>query len=157
MASSEDRAAAIARVHSSARKASAWLLRIGTAPFAAHTLLLATDLLPVHLLSESMRPPLEIALVCHAGTIIAFIGGLQQAVAVGEGGAQLGRHSATVAVTAIFAAISGCLAIFSVAVRQRPPTIELAFLAGAYTLVRGSERPRAPSTRPSKHACALAS
>ena len=93
MASSEDRAAAIARVHSSARKASAWLLRIGTAPFAAHTLLLATDLLPVHLLSESMRPPLEIALVCHAGTIIAFIGGLQQAVAVGEGGAQLGRHS----------------------------------------------------------------
>ena len=58
------------------------LLRIGTVPFIAYMSLLAAASLDIVSVPLAVSATVRLALVCHAGTILAFIGGLQQAAVV---------------------------------------------------------------------------
>ena len=58
------------------------LVRIGTVPFIAYTALLAAVSLDLVSVPLAFSATVRLALVCHAGIILAFIGGLQQAAVV---------------------------------------------------------------------------
>ena len=58
------------------------LVRIGTVPFIAYTALLAAVSLDLVSVPLAVSATVRLALVCHAGIILAFIGGLQQAAVV---------------------------------------------------------------------------
>ena len=93
------------------------LLRLGTLPF------FATLVIPDYYFDRTVH----IALVCHAGIILAFIGGLQQAAAIQA------QNSAGLAVAAIVVAIVGCCSALAAALRGVTP-IEPLVLALAYSL-----------------------
>jgi len=58
------------------------LVRIGTVPFIAYTALFAAVSLDIVSVPLAVSATVRLALVCHAGIILAFIGGLQQAAVV---------------------------------------------------------------------------
>jgi non-canonical (house-cleaning) NTP pyrophosphatase len=58
------------------------LVRIGTVPFIAYTALFASVSLDLVSVPLAFSATVRLALVCHAGIILAFIGGLQQAAVV---------------------------------------------------------------------------
>ena len=58
------------------------LVRIGTVPFIAYTALFAAVSLDLVSVPLAFSATVRLALVCHAGIILAFIGGLQQAAVV---------------------------------------------------------------------------
>ena len=58
------------------------LVRIGTVPFIAYTALFAAVSLDIVSVPLAFSATVRLALVCHAGIILAFIGGLQQAAVV---------------------------------------------------------------------------
>jgi len=58
------------------------LVRIGTVPFIAYTALFAAVSLDIVSVPLAVGATVRLALVCHAGIILAFIGGLQQAAVV---------------------------------------------------------------------------
>ena len=90
-----------------ARRAATLLLRLGTVPFVA---------LPLSWLVAPAPPPsidgaLRVALVCHAGIILGFVGGLQQAAAIAT------RAPAAIALGAIATALVGTCAVLAAALR----------------------------------------
>ena len=93
-----------------ARQISTLLLRLGTVPFI---------IVPFAVTVSPEWPPnldhgLHIALVCHTGIVLAFIGGLQQAAAIG---APSLPHASSIAGLAIAVAIASCYAVFATALR----------------------------------------
>ena len=93
-----------------ARQISTLLLRVGTVPFI---------IVPFAVTVSPEWPPnldhgLHIALVCHTGIVLAFIGGLQQAAAIG---APSLPHASSIAGLAIAVAIASCYAVFATALR----------------------------------------
>ena len=121
------------------------LLRLGTLPFVA---------LPValHFLPPPEHKRIRIAMVCYAGTILAFIGGLQQAAAVST--PSLARTS-LISLFAIVTALTAMASILSASVLPRstpwkPKEIELRVMCAAYIVQIGIERFLIP--RLTKHA-----
>jgi len=68
------------------------LVRIGTVPFIAYTALFASVSLDLVSVPLAFSATVRLALVCHAGIILAFIGGLQQAAVVAM---EVARESST--------------------------------------------------------------
>ena len=100
------------------RIVSTTLLRLGTIPFIAVPVVVAFA--PKFAVEKwpNLDHSLHVALVCHTGCILAFIGGLQQAAAVA---APSLPHSSWIAGLAIAAAIVGCCAVLATALRGVTP------------------------------------
>ena len=121
-----------------ARSVSVLLLRVGSVPFAlAIVLLSCASLLPDvnTVVGYDVSRLFHIALVCHGGAILGFIGGLQQAT----------LHSPMLAVAAIAVAIIGASATLGAALRGDTP-LEPLVLAVTYSWQACAEAQLLPFT-----------
>ena len=120
------------------------LVRIGTVPFIAYTALLAAVSLGILSVPLTVSATVRLALMCHAGIILAFIGGLQQAAVVAMEVARESSPSESVAAAisssggsalvaaSIAIAICACAAALGAATRGGATALEPLGLSVAY-------------------------